>query len=382
MQTPSFLQPLWWRLPLRLRHALQFVANASLRWAHDGGPQLGAAIAFYTMFALAPLLVIAIAIAGAVFGADAARGHIVMEIQALVGETAARGIEAMIESAWRSPNSGLAGTLGLVTLFVGASGVFAELRKALNMIGHVTPLPSMLGAFVRARLMAFALVLGVGFLAIASLVLSALLTGVMGYLSKQMPILSSALAVMDLALSTAVLTVAFAGLLRWLPDRPPSRHALWVGALASAALFAVGKHLIGLYISRASVASSYGAAGSFVVIMLWVYYSAQILLFGAAIAATLDNRPGGTPVGPSPDPEDSAAPAAPQGKPGMQTPFSAKVVPISGRLALSCPGTLLAGRRHADPARQRSHHAPHPHRRPHALFGTRGHRQLNHEVHP
>jgi membrane protein len=242
---------------------------------------------------VAPLLVVAIAIAGAVLGPEAARGHIVGEIEGLVGPVAAKSIEAMIESAWLHPHGLFAAVLGIVTLLLGASGVFSALRRALNAIGRVAPLPAALGTLVRARLVAFALVLGFGFLAVASLLVSAALAALGSYLSSRYPGLSSVFALVDVAVSTAVLVVAFAALLRWLPDVPPSRHAVWSGAACSALLFAIGKHLIGLYLARASVASSFGAAGSFVVVMLWVYYSAQILLFGAALAATIDARSGG-----------------------------------------------------------------------------------------
>ncbi|WP_280156220.1 YihY/virulence factor BrkB family protein [Piscinibacter sp. XHJ-5] len=284
---------LWRRLLTAHWRPLRLCAQATERWLDEGGPALGASIAFYTMFAVAPLLVVAIAIAGAVFGPDAARGHIVGEIQGLVGSAAAKSIEAMVESAWLHPHGLLAAVLGIVTLLLGASGVFSALRRALNAIGRVAPLPSAFGALVRARLIAFALVLGFGFLAVASLLVSAALAALGKYLSSRYPGMSSLFALFDVAVSTAVLVVAFFSLLRWLPDVPPSRHAVWIGAACSALLFAIGKHLIGLYLARASVASSYGAAGSFVVVMLWVYYSAQILLFGAALAATLDAHDGG-----------------------------------------------------------------------------------------
>jgi len=280
---------LWRAVPPLWRGPLHLVVQAVMRWSDDRGPQLGAAIAFYTMFAVAPLLVVAIAIAGAVFGEQAARGQIVAQIEGVVGAGAARGIEAMIQSAWRHPNGLWASLLGVATLLVGATGVFAELRRALNAIAHAPPTKaSALSAFVRARLMGFALVLGFGFLAIASFLLSALLAALGAYLSAHFEVLSELLGLADVLVSTAVLTVAFAGLLRWLPDRRPSRQAMWAGALSSAVLFSVGKHLIGLYLVHASVASSYGAAGSFVVLMLWVYYSAQILLLGGALSAVVD----------------------------------------------------------------------------------------------
>lgn len=278
-------------MPPMLRQPLQILVKAVTRWSDKQGPQLGAAIAFYTMFAVAPLLVVAIAIAGAVFGEDAARGQIVGEIKGLVGEAAAKGIEAMIESAWRQPNGLWASLLGVATLLVGATGVFAELRRALNTIAHVVPAPSSaLSTFVRARLIGFALVLGFGFLAIVSLLLSAVLAALSTYLSTRYPTMAELMGLVDVAVSTCVLVMAFAALLRWLPERKPSRLAVWVGAISSAVLFSVGKHLIGLYLVHASVASSYGAAGSFVVVMLWVYYSAQILLLGGALGAVVDEH--------------------------------------------------------------------------------------------
>ncbi|MDI1258328.1 YihY/virulence factor BrkB family protein [Aquabacterium sp.] len=278
-------------MPPMLRQPLQILVKAVIRWSDDRGPQLGAAIAFYTMFAVAPLLVVAIAIAGAVFGEDAARGQIVGEIEGLVGQAAAKSIEAMIESAWRHPNGLWASLLGVATLLVGATGVFAELRRALNAIARVVPAPSSaLSTFVRARLIGFALVLGFGFLAIVSLLLSAVLAALSTYMATRYPTMAELMGLVDVAVSTCVLVMAFAALLRWLPERKPSRLAVWVGAISSAVMFSVGKHLIGLYLVHASVASSYGAAGSFVVVMLWVYYSAQILLLGGALGAVVDEH--------------------------------------------------------------------------------------------
>lgn len=196
----------------------------------------------------------------------------------------------MITSAWREP-AGLFATLaGTATLLIGATGVFSEVRRALNSIGRITVQPSALTSFLRFRLTAFALLLGCGFLAIASLVLSAIVAAVTGFLSERYAALGLLASLLDLEVSIVVLTVAFAGLLRWLPDRPPSRRAMWLSALTSAVLFAIGKLLIGLYLGRTSVTSTYGAAGSFVVIMLWIYYSSQILLYGAAVGRIYDER--------------------------------------------------------------------------------------------
>lgn len=281
---------LWRRVPWTLREPLHVLIGGAQRWIDVSGPQLGASIAFYTVFALAPLLVVTIAIAGAVFGPDAARGQIVGQIEGLVGKTAAGAIEAMIETAWKEPGGFTAALLGMATLLLGASGAFVELRRTLNLIGRIEPEPSRIGAFLRVRLTAFALLLGCGFLAIASLVLSAALAAATAFLSARYAVLGVIASVFDLAVSIAVLGVAFAALVRWLPDRPPSHSGVWVSALTSAVLFSIGKYLIGLYLGRSSVASSYGAAGSFVVLMLWVYYSSQILLFGAAVGRISDER--------------------------------------------------------------------------------------------
>jgi len=252
-------------------------------WFQDDGPQLGAAVAFYSIFALAPVLVVTIAVAGAVFGADAARGHIVDEIAGLVGTAAARNIEAMIASAWHSDRSGLAAAIGLVTLLIAATGVFTELRNALNVMFGIRANPSVLRGLVHARVMAFALLLGFGFLLIVSLILSAALAALGQAISTRYPLVASALALTDLATSVLVIAVAFAVILRGLPDHAPSWRAVLVGAVTGAVLFSLGKHLVGLYLVSAGVATSYGAAGSFVVVIFWVYYSTQVLLIGAAV---------------------------------------------------------------------------------------------------
>ncbi|AKJ30541.1 YihY/virulence factor BrkB family protein [Caldimonas brevitalea] len=298
MDAQALQQRAWSLVPRRLRRPTSLTFTAVNAWLDEQGPQLGASIAFYSMFAIAPLLVLVITIAGAVFGAEAARGQIVQEIEGLVGRTAAQSIEAMIESSWRSDRSGLAGTLGVIALLVGASGVFVALRNALNRLGRLKETPSGIGAFVRARLVAFALVLGFGFLSIVSLVFSAALAALGAYLSRLYPPAEALIAALDLVVSTLVLSFAFAALLRWLPDEPPGWHSVLVGSVVSAVLFAFGKHLIGLYLGRASVSSGYGAAGSFVVVMLWVYYASQILLLGAALAWTVDGaRDDNTPQG-------------------------------------------------------------------------------------
>ncbi len=290
MDFAKWQQRFWRLVPPPLREPLHVLVGGAERWIDADGPQLGASIAFYTVFALAPLLVITIAIAGAVFGPEAARGQVVGQIEGMVGSTAAQAIEGMIETAWKEPGGTTAALAGVATLLVGASGAFVELRRTLNLIGRIEPEPSALSAFLRVRLTAFALLLGCGFLAIVSLVVSAALAALTAWLSSRYAALKLMASMFDIGVSIAVLSIAFAALVRWLPDRPPSTTGVWISAVASAILFTIGKYLIGLYLGRSSVASSYGAAGSFVVLMLWIYYSSQILLFGAALGRIHDER--------------------------------------------------------------------------------------------
>ena len=275
--------PRWAAIPIRI------AAAAATRWLEASAPQLGASIAFYAVFALAPLLIVTIAVAGMVFGEDAARGRIVAEIASLIGRRPAEAVESMILSSALDRSGTWATLLGVVTIVVGATGVFAELHRALDALSGDKPKPPTLRTFLRVRLLAFALLLGLGFLMIASLILSAVLAGVAGYLSGLVPAVQWAFAGVDLAVSTAMMTVAFAALLRWMPDRPASRNGVWVGALAAAALFAIGKYCIGYYLGRTSVTSAFGAAASFAVILLWTWYSSQILLFGAAVGLACDD---------------------------------------------------------------------------------------------
>ena len=285
-------------------------------WGHDG-PRLGAAVSYYAIFALAPTLVIAISVAGAVFGADAARGHVVTQLGGLVGDAAAENIEAMIASAWRSNGKGIAALLGVATLLVASTGVFAELRFALNKMFDVAPHETALGGLVRARMTAVALVLAFGFLLIISLMISAGLAALAKWLSVRYPEAQAALSALDVATSMIVLTFAFGLILRGLPSQRPSWRASIIGAVASAAFFSLGKQLVALYLVRAGVATSYGAAGSFVVVIFWVFYSTQVLLIGAAIGqqfvpASRSRKPAAEAASAAPLQRDAAPSAAPR----------------------------------------------------------------------
>ena len=280
-------------------------------WNHDG-PRLGASVSYYAIFALAPTLVIAISVAGAVFGADAARGHVVTQLGGLVGEAAAKNLEEMIASAWRSRGNGIAALLGVATLLVASTGVFAELRFALNKMFDVAPEESALSGLVRARITAVALVLGFGFVLVVSLMLSAAIAALGHWLSLRYPSAKAMLAMIDVATSMLILAIAFGLILRGLPSRRPSWRASIVGAIASAAFFALGKHLVALYLVRAGVATSYGAAGSFVVVIFWIFYSTQVVLIGASIGQQIARGPEApaTPAAQDKLPAEASAPRA------------------------------------------------------------------------
>ncbi|MGG6266471.1 YihY/virulence factor BrkB family protein [Leptolyngbya sp. AN03gr2] len=268
---------------MRFKTIVRLVRDTVNEWNEDNVPLLAAALSYYTMFSLAPLLIIVIAIAGAIYGEEAARGEIVQQIQGLVGQDGAEFIQSMIQNASRPDSGGGIATLvGVGFLIFGASGVFGQLQTALNTIWEVKPKPGRaVKSFVQARFLSFAMVLVIGFLLLVSLVLSAALSGVSGYFGGFLPEAFQIGRVLNFVLSFALITVLFASIYKFLPDVEVPWKNLWVGAAVTAVLFNIGKFLIGLYLGNSSVGSTYGAAGSLVVVLLWVFYSAQILLFGA-----------------------------------------------------------------------------------------------------
>ena len=272
------------RLPRLVTGPAARARDVVTAWFDDGAPTLGASIAFYTMFSLAPVLVIAIALAGPVLGLEAARGQIVAQLAGVVGRAAADAIEAMIRAAWREDRSAWAASVGVFVLLVGATGVFVEIRNAMDVIWKPSRQQSAVSLFLRARLVSFALVLAVGFLALVSLIATTVVAAAVDDLARRMPALAFLSLAANAILSLAAITALFAMLLRWLPSARPAWRDVWAGAIVAAVLFEIGKHVIGFYLGRASIASAFGAAGSFVVVMLWVYYCAQLLLLGAEYA--------------------------------------------------------------------------------------------------
>ena len=264
-----------WRTPIQVLSA----------WNGDDALRLGAAVAFYAIFSLAPLLAMAVLIAGLVFGVDAARDQIMGQVGGLVGEGGGQTLQTMLDSAMvgsAESKQWTTGVLGFATLFVGATGVFIELRNALDTINKESEqIEHGLSWMVKARIVSFSLVLAVGFVALVSLALSAAMAAFATWLSASAPILGTLALLLDTIISLSLITALFILLLRFLPSIQPRKVTLWPGALLSALLFVIGKHVIGLYIGKAGVADAYGAAGSLVVILIWVFYSTQVLLLGA-----------------------------------------------------------------------------------------------------
>lgn len=262
-------------------------------WNKDGASTLAASLAYYTIFSVAPLLIIAIAIAGSIFGEDAARGQIVTQIQGLVGKDGAEVIETAIKNSRQPEANSLASLISIVILLFGASGVFAQLQDALNTIWNVKVKPQKgVVNFIRKRLLSFSAVLGIGFLLLVSLVVSASLAALTNYLGGFIGNMSILAILVNFAISFGVITLLFAFMFKYLPDVKITWNDVAIGAVITALLFNIGKFLLGLYLGTGSFGSTYGAAGSLVIVLIWVYYSAQILFFGAEFTQVYASRYG------------------------------------------------------------------------------------------
>ncbi len=251
-------------------------------WWDDDALRLGASLSYYTLFALAPVLLVATAVAGIVFGAEAVAGEIAGQLDQLVGPDGARAVQGLLEGASHRRSGILASILGSITFVVAATGAFLELQAALNTIWRVTPNPQKnLRAFVLDRVRSFSLVVAIGFLLMVSLAVTAALAALSAWLASRSPDVPFAWILVNVLVSVVVTTALFALLYRVLPDVRLRWRDVTTGAFVTAILFTAGQQVIGLYLGQSSVASSYGAAGSVMILLLWVYYSCQILLFGA-----------------------------------------------------------------------------------------------------
>jgi len=284
-----------------VRTVWDLVKHAAIKWSGDDCLTLGAALAYYTVFSLAPVLVIVIAVAGAVFGPEAAQGEIVGQIRGLVGDDGATAIQSLIESAGRQGAGGRATLIGLAVLLFGSTSAFSQLQSALNTIWDVAPRAHAgIWEMIRARFLSFAAVLGTGFLLSVSLVVSAGVAafGRVGW--GWVPAIGRLLELADFLGSMLVHTLLFAMIFKLLPDAAIRWREVWLGAGVTAGLFFVGKLAIGAYLGTSEVGAAYGAAGWVILVLAWVYYSAQIVLFGAeftrAYALRLESRSSSPPL--------------------------------------------------------------------------------------
>jgi membrane protein len=278
---------------MSLKAILEITKQTWKDFSEDKVPRLGAALAYYSIFSLAPLLILAIGIAGLVFH-DKARDQILGQIGGTVGEPVAGALAEVLQNAGTGGTGLIATVVGIVVLIFGASGLFVALQDALNTIWHVTPKPDRgWWTVLQERFLSFGMVLGIGFLLLVSLILSAAISALSNFLTPaSMPGSAALWQALNTILSLAVITVLLALIYKILPDVKLGWENIWISAFVTAILFSIGKYLIGLYLAHTSTASAFGAAGSLVIILIWVYYSSQILLFGAELCRTLRKRSG------------------------------------------------------------------------------------------
>ena len=251
-------------------------------WNDDNAPRLGAALAFYTILSISPLVILVVALVSLIFDRSKAQAHLLSQVQALVGPDGKAAVQGMLQSGQKAGSGALSATIGVVTLLFGASGVFGELRSALNLIWEVKPEVSAgWRGMLRERFFSLGMVVSVGFVLMVSLLASAGLSAMTKFFSGLLPIPSPVLATFDFLVSVAGIAVLFALIFRYVPETRVEWRDVRLGAMATALLFTIGKSLLGLYLGKASPGSAYGAAGSLVVMVIWVYYSAQIFFFGA-----------------------------------------------------------------------------------------------------
>jgi len=262
----------------------------------DDALSRGASISFYTVTSMGPVLFIVVAIAGLAFGEDAARGAIASQLSGLMGKESADLVQTALQSASSKSSGILASILGAITLLVTASGVFGEMQSALNVIWKTEPRGTTMSRLMRARAASLGLVAALGFLLMVSLVVSAVLSALGARLNAALPFGALILQVLNFLISFALISVLFAAIYKVLPDAPLSWRDVLLGAVITAMLFNLGKFLIGLYLGHSAMASSYGAAGALIIVLMWIYYSAQIFLLGAELTKVNASRRGSPPA--------------------------------------------------------------------------------------
>ncbi|HEY4445383.1 MAG TPA: YihY/virulence factor BrkB family protein [Steroidobacteraceae bacterium] len=266
------------------RFKLASLAGRSIRaWFSHDAASMGAALSFYTLFSIAPVLLVATWIGGSVLDRAAVRQHVLAQMQGLMGEAGATAVSSLLAGSAHFGGGTVATIVGIASLLIGATSVFGELQRDLDLVWETPRTAAMGGVWeiVRTRILSFGLILGVGFLLLVSLVMSAALAAVSGWMQTLMSQWKVLLFVVDLILGLGLATVLFAMIYKFLPHQTIAWGDVWTGALVTAVLFTVGKALISMYLSKSAFMSGYGAAGSLLVLLLWIYYSAQIFLLGA-----------------------------------------------------------------------------------------------------
>jgi membrane protein len=313
-----------------LRTSWRLVREAASEWSNDKAPRLGAALSYYTIFSLAPVLLLVIAVAGLVFGNRAAEGKIVDQFGGLLGTEAAKVIQTMLERVSNRGRGILATVIGSVTLIVGATGVMVELQDALNTVWKVVARPGRgLTRILRDRLLSFGIVLGFGFLLLVSLVLSAALAVLDSWVGGLIPGWVVVGYVLGYGISLGLVALVLAAIFKILPDVKMSWSDVWVGAVVTSVLFHAGKFGISVYVGKAGIASTFGAAGALAVVLVWVYYSALIVLYGAEFTRVYANRHGSHVV-----PDDNAiqVPETPLARAAMEKKIKNGEIPSSARV--------------------------------------------------
>ena len=303
---------------------LAMAKQSVARWVDDYAPSMGAALSYYTLFSIAPMLLIVISVAGLVFGEDAARGEIFEQLRGMMGTDGATAVQGLLESLRRPSSGGLGAALGVLLLVIGATTVFAELQSSLDRIWHAPKPPPNAGglaglkALLRQRLLSFGMVLAIGFLMTVSLVLGAVIAAMGRWWAPWFGQWETLAQAVNAGVGFGITTAAFAMIYKFVPRVRIAWRDVAVGALATSVLFTIGKLAIGLYIGKSGVASGFGAASSIVIVMVWVYYSAQIFLLGAEFTWVFAHSYGSRRGERRPRPEDSApvVPARPTGLAG------------------------------------------------------------------
>jgi membrane protein len=344
---------------MKFKSLFLLIKQTLQEWSEDKAPRLAAALAYYTIFSIAPLLVLVIAITGFIIGSNTTiRTQVITQVQGLVGQQGASAVSQLIQQTGQPRNGILASIIGIATLIFGATGLFGRLQDALNTIWDVQPKPGQgIGKMVKTRFLSFTLVLGLCFLLLVSLVISAALSILNSYFSSLLGGVGGIAQVVNFIVSTAVITLIFALIFKILPDVKIRWGDVWIGALVTALLFSIGKAVLGLYLGRSAAASAYGAAGSLVVLLLWVYYSAQILFLGAEFTQVYARRYGSRPL-PAENAQLMEVTTARPLENGKDRYAGQSMIPVAGQPGLHAEERPVGAPRNLSSGRERVRYEP------------------------